>query len=164
GTSSMGTITVGANGGFEVSGSHTYSASNDWFGFVGFGDGQNYAVNVSITDTKTQDQATAEGLVAVTDAAPSLSVVAENITHTIPAPLRHALAASPAPVTPNDTSPSAGHFTATIDWGDGTTSTGTITVGADGGFDVSGSHTYDDGNGPGSGWGPRFAGEHHFPF
>jgi len=33
-------------------------------------------------------------------------------------------------------------FTATIDWGDGTTSNGTIGIDANGGFDVTGTHTY----------------------
>jgi hypothetical protein len=33
-------------------------------------------------------------------------------------------------------------YTATIDWGDGTTTPGTITANSGGGFDVSGSHTY----------------------
>jgi len=33
-------------------------------------------------------------------------------------------------------------FTATIDWGDGTTSNGTISIDANGGFDVTGTHTY----------------------
>jgi RHS repeat-associated protein len=36
----------------------------------------------------------------------------------------------------------ADDFTATIDWGDGGTSSGTVTADPRGGFDVSGSHTY----------------------
>jgi len=36
----------------------------------------------------------------------------------------------------------AGSFTATVDWGDGTTSAGTITADAGGGFDVRASHTF----------------------
>jgi hypothetical protein len=38
----------------------------------------------------------------------------------------------------------AGSFTATIDWGDGTTSDGTVTANAAGGFIVSGTHTYSE--------------------
>jgi hypothetical protein len=34
------------------------------------------------------------------------------------------------------------HFTATLDWGDGTITTGAIAANASGGFTVSGSHTY----------------------
>ena len=36
----------------------------------------------------------------------------------------------------------AGDFTATINWGDGQTSTGSIRVNPLGGFEVTGSHTY----------------------
>ena len=46
----------------------------------------------------------------------------------------------------------AGNFTATINWGDGTSSTGTISVDPKGGFDVSGTHTY----APASARRPRF--------
>src|SRR5262249_38635319 len=43
-----------------------------------------------------------------------------------------------------DGNPSAGarDFSATISWGDGTTSTGTISANNFGGFDVTGSHAY----------------------
>ena len=42
-----------------------------------------------------------------------------------------------------DTSKTAGSFTATIDWGDGTASTaGTISANGSGGFNVNGTHTY----------------------
>src|SRR5262249_37183266 len=34
------------------------------------------------------------------------------------------------------------HYSATIDWGDGTTTVGTIVPGDQGGFDVVGTHTY----------------------
>src|SRR5262249_10165569 len=36
----------------------------------------------------------------------------------------------------------AGEFTATIDWGDGTTTTGTIEASPERGYDVRGSHPY----------------------
>src|SRR6516162_8333009 len=39
----------------------------------------------------------------------------------------------------------AGGFTATIDWGDGTATPGTVN-GSNGNFTVTGSHTYDEGN------------------
>jgi len=35
-----------------------------------------------------------------------------------------------------------GDYTATIDWGDGTTSSGTVSADAVSGLDVSGGHTY----------------------
>ena len=42
----------------------------------------------------------------------------------------------------SDASAQAASFTATIDWGDGSTSTGTVASNGDGGFNVVGSHTY----------------------
>jgi hypothetical protein len=39
-------------------------------------------------------------------------------------------------------SASAGDFSAQINWGDGTTTAGTVTAAAGGGFDVTGTHTY----------------------
>ena len=48
-----------------------------------------------------------------------------------------------ATFTDPDTSASAGEYSATIDWGDGTTSSSTI-GGSGGSFTVSGTHTYDD--------------------
>jgi len=58
-----------------------------------------------------------------------------------------------ATILDNDPSATSSSFTATIDWGDGTTSAGTITVDPNGGFDVSGSHTYTAGTYSGWGWG-----------
>src|SRR5437879_4840802 len=48
-----------------------------------------------------------------------------------------------ASFTINNTTDPASAFTATIDWGDGTTTTGTI-VGSNGSFTVDGGHTYAD--------------------
>src|SRR5208282_1030833 len=48
-----------------------------------------------------------------------------------------------ATFTDTNASDTAGIFTATINWGDGTTSAGTIT-GSNGAFAVAGSHTYAD--------------------
>ena len=42
----------------------------------------------------------------------------------------------------SNTTATAGSFTATIDWGDGSTSTGTVASNGDGGFNVVGSHAY----------------------
>ena len=52
-----------------------------------------------------------------------------------------------ASFTDSDLSDTAGSFTATIDWGDGTTSPGTV-VGSNGSFTVEGGHTYPDGGSP----------------
>src|SRR6185437_7092792 len=42
----------------------------------------------------------------------------------------------------SDTAALAGTFAAAIDWGDGSTSAGTVVSNGDGGFNVLGSHTY----------------------
>jgi hypothetical protein len=44
----------------------------------------------------------------------------------------------------NDPTAQADDFTASIDWGDGTTTTGTINANSSGGFTVDGTHTYAD--------------------
>ena len=48
-----------------------------------------------------------------------------------------------ASFTDDNLTDTAGAFTATIDWGDGTTDTGTVT-GSNGSFKVEGAHTYAD--------------------
>jgi hypothetical protein len=52
------------------------------------------------------------------------------------------LTAAVARFTPADPNAQAGDFTSLITWGDGTTSPGTVTPTSDGGFTVSGTHTY----------------------
>src|SRR5580704_11758414 len=52
-----------------------------------------------------------------------------------------------ASFTDNNLSDTASAFTATIDWGDGTTDTGTV-VGSNGSFTVDGGHTYADEGSP----------------
>jgi hypothetical protein len=47
-----------------------------------------------------------------------------------------------ASFTDSDASTSAGDFTATIGWGNGAVTTGTVTANGSGGFDVSGTNTY----------------------
>src|SRR5439155_11702070 len=42
----------------------------------------------------------------------------------------------------SNTSNTAADFTATIDWGDGSTTSGTVTGSGSGGFTVNGTHTY----------------------
>src|SRR5258708_3587201 len=49
-----------------------------------------------------------------------------------------------ATFTDSNTTEAAGEFTATIDWGDGTTTVGIVTGGGAGNFTVSGTHTYVD--------------------
>jgi hypothetical protein len=92
----------------------------------------------------------------VTATAPALAVTAQNITVTT------GTAFSGVVATFTDTTPgaSAGSFTASIDWGDGTTSAGTVTADPKGGFDVTGTHTYTQSTGhtPGDDGNPFFFG------
>jgi hypothetical protein len=144
GTTSTGTVTADPNGGFDVTGTHTYTSSNDWYTFpdgwgIHFGSGNRHnLVSVTITDTQTQSQGKAESLATVAAAAPNLVVTAQNVQATSGQSLSGVIAT----FTDVNTSATASSFTATIDWGDGTTSTGTVTADPKGGFDLSGTHTY----------------------
>jgi hypothetical protein len=148
GTTSAGTITANADGSFTVSGTHTYTLDNDLGGSSDdtpsdFGD-PHFRLSVTITDTKTQDQATTESVATVTPTAPAIAVTTRNIQATSGKSFT-AVVATFTDVTAGAT---PANFTATIDWGDGTTSMGTITVDPMGGFDVTGTHTYTIDNDP----------------
>jgi len=126
GTSSAGTVSGGPGpGAFTVQGSHTYA------------DEGNDQASVTLTRTADQAQSTVVGSVAVAEH-DSLTAQAVAISGTA----QHALAnVTVATFTDTDTVTPASDFVATIDWGDGTTSAGTI-AGANGAFSVNGSHTY----------------------
>ena len=125
GTSSTGTIT-GSSGSFTVSDSHTYTEDGS------------FSVSVTVADD-------APGTASAT--ASSVAKVAEGnfvlsgapITATEGTAFSGTVATFSDPGSPD----AAGNFSATIDWGDGTTDAGTIT-GSGGDFTVSGSHTYAD--------------------
>lgn len=123
GAPSAGTITGGA-GSFTVNGVHTYAEEGS------------YAITVTITDNDAVNTATARSTAQVGDAA--LTAVAACLT---PSPQ---LYNGPVATFSDAASPKGtlSDFTATIDWGDGTTTAGTVT-GADGGpYAVRGSHAY----------------------
>ncbi len=142
GTSSAGTVVPDPSGsGFDVTGTHTYTTGTDFSGIPEPTPGSRlYLVSVAITDAKTGDQGHAESLAEVAPAPPSLTVTGDNIRATFNQVFTGTVA------TLTDTNPStAGDFTAMIDWGDGTSSAGTVVPDPSGsGFDVSGSHTYQD--------------------
>jgi hypothetical protein len=62
-----------------------------------------------------------------------------------PATRFSAFAGTVATFTDDDPNGVAGDYTATINWGDGTTSTGVVTAGAAGGFAATGSHSFAEG-------------------
>jgi len=124
-TSSSGTVTVDPSGGFDVTGSHTYSS-------VG-----SEVVKVKITDI---DGATATVQDAASVTEPSPSVTGNNLSGVEGAQFSGAVAS----FTDADSTLGAGSFSATINWGDGASSTGVITSNGVGGFNVSGTHTYEE--------------------
>jgi hypothetical protein len=122
GSSSVGTVS-GTGGSFEVDGSHTYA------------DEGSYPVKVTLTDIDTPaNHDTATSTANVNDAALSASGV--------PATSAQAFNGVVANFSDANTSSTTEDFTATIDWGDGSsTSNGTVS-GSGGSYSVSGSHTY----------------------
>ncbi len=125
GSSSAGTVSGPTGGPFDISGSHTYA------------DEGTYAVTVTITDIDTptnNDTTTSTANVAdapLTAGTLTLSNGVEGVT-----PVNASFDFTDA--NPGGTT---ADFTATIDWGDGTTSAGVVAGGA-GSFNASGSHTY----------------------
>jgi hypothetical protein len=120
-TTSAGTITGGPT--FVVSGNHTYAA------------GGTFNVTVTISDV-----APGLGTATANDTASSSTVITpspHNFTFVAGTPLTNQTVAS---FTDSNNAAVAGNFTATINWGDATTSAGTITGGPT--FVVSGNHTY----------------------
>jgi hypothetical protein len=125
GTTSAGTVAAGGAGSFSVSGMHTYAT-----------DGRD-TIHVTLTDD-------APGTAAATAASTANIGIAGQVVLTA-ATERVALASNTTVATfvDNNLSDTAGSFTATINWGDGTTTTGAVS-GSNGAFTVSGGHTYAD--------------------
>jgi hypothetical protein len=124
GSTSLGTVqTTSTQGKFTVSGAHTYAEAGS------------ATITIAITDTDgSSAQATSTANVkdaALTGSAVNFSVGRNN-------------AYTGQVAIFNDGNPSAplSDFTASINWADGTTSTGTVSARTGGGFQVQGSHTY----------------------
>jgi hypothetical protein len=126
GSKSTGTISGPTGGPFSVSGEHTYAEEGS------------YTITVTITDVDNSSNiATATSTANVVDAALS-SKCAAPLTST------QAFAGSTATFTdadPNGMSPP--DYSATINWGDSSSSSGTVSLGTGPGpYTVSGSHAY----------------------
>jgi hypothetical protein len=125
GTSSSGSVSDNGNGGFGVSGDHTYE-------IVG-----HETVGVTVTDAggSTLTLTNTATVAAAPVSAQGQSVQATQGT---------SFSGTVAVLNDSDPEGSASELTATIDWGDGTSSTGTIVIDPTGfeQFDVTGSHTY----------------------
>src|SRR5207249_366013 len=113
-----------SNGSFTVAGGHTYT---DEGGFV---------LGVSITNPTIGGPLLLSGLTTVAEA----DVLAGQgaTVHLHP---NQAFSGAVATFTDVNLAAVAGDFTATIDWGDGTTTSGLVS-GGNGAFTVSGAHTY----------------------
>jgi hypothetical protein len=123
-STSFGTITANG-GGFDVSGQHTYDDEGAFTATVTVADQEPGTGIATVTDTATVDEAD----------------VLSGTPRTFAAPPGASFTTTVATFTDTLTTAVAGDFTATIDWGDATTSAGTVSGGG-GSFQVSGTHTY----------------------
>jgi hypothetical protein len=119
---SAGTINVVSGGGFNVTGSHTWTAAGS------------YPVGITISDVDG-DQ---ELLYSTVTVASPLSLFASTVFATQGV----AFSGTVAEFASQDPLAVAGNFSAQVVWGDGQTSAGTISANSDGSFSVSATHTY----------------------
>jgi hypothetical protein len=128
GSSSAGTILpADSNGTFTVQGSHSYTSSGT----------QPIVVTLS-HDAAANATATSTADIAA-PITPAITVAALAVTGSEATSLSNVEVAT---FTVPGTTMSASDFTATIDWGDGTTTAATVAADRTAGFDVTGSHTY----------------------
>jgi hypothetical protein len=118
------TIAAGSGGAFAVSDAHTYAEEGA------------YTVTVTVRDGAGNTQSTSS-TVTVADAALTLTASTPPVA-VEGTPVNGVVVASFTDANPGAR---AADFSATITWGDGSTSAGTV-VASGGGFDVQGAHTY----------------------
>jgi hypothetical protein len=122
GTSSAGTY----DGSTGVQGSHTYAEEGTYSGSVSY---------TYMAARPCQGSTGTASFQATVQDAP-LSAAGVNLSGTSGQPLSGVVAHF------TDANPGAGQFSAQINWGDGSSSAGTVAAAAGGGFDVTGTHTY----------------------
>ncbi len=129
GTTSAGTVTEAVAGTFKVTGSHIYA------------DEGSYTVTTTLSDDAPgTNTATTTSMASITEA-DVLTGTASPVSGPEGTSLSGIQTASFADTS---TTNAASDFIATINWGDGTTSTGTVTEAVAGTFKVTGSHIYAD--------------------
>jgi hypothetical protein len=126
GHANAGTVTANSDGSFTISGGNTYA------------NGGRFPIAVSINSAAGSSASfTTTAMVSSS----ALSATGEPVQaiegQVFSGGVAHFTSANPA-----DTS--ASDFTATVDWGDGHTSTGVITPNSDGSFEVTASNTYSE--------------------
>jgi len=122
GTAASAGVVGGAAGSFNVSGTHTYASSG------------NFNVSVSLLNNVTGVTAT---ITSTAHVVPNISATGVTFTATQGTPFNGLV----ANVTDTNLADTAANFSASVAWGDGTTSAGVVS-GASGSFTVSGTHTY----------------------
>src|SRR5207302_1207205 len=126
GSSSAGTVSGASGGPFTVTGSHTYAEEGT------------YSISVVIQDVDNPtNSATATGSATVADAAltagqPAVISATEGST----------VSGTVGSFSDANSGATAADFTATIQWGDGSSSAGVVSGPTGGPFTVSGSHLY----------------------
>lgn len=123
GNSSTGSVTLNPDGSYSISGSHTYAEEGS------------YALSVTVNDSGNLS-AKGNGSATVADAALTL-------THFAAGQLGHQAAGLSAVFTDADPNGQVSDYTATINWGDGTTATVKVVKNPLGkGFVLAGVHQY----------------------
>ncbi len=125
GTTTAGTVS-GSAGAFTVSGSHTYADEGSFTTHIALSD-----------DTPGTATASVPGVAVVAEGDILSAGSATNVSRTEGQPFSGQVAT----FTDSYTANVAGDFTATINWGDGATTTGSVS-GSAGNFTVFGAHTY----------------------
>ncbi|MGW1169157.1 hypothetical protein [Streptomyces sp. NPDC002550] len=120
-----GTVVKTGTGAFTINGTHTYAEEGT------------YHVLATLTNAAQPGFIATIGTDATVSDAP-LTAVGIRFRERTGVPFT----ATVATFTDADPNAVAADFTAAIDWGDGTTSGGTVTANGSGGFNVSGDHTY----------------------
>ncbi|HVA44979.1 MAG TPA: TIGR03118 family protein [Pirellulales bacterium] len=127
GTTDAGTVN-GVAGNFSVTGTHAYAEEGV------------YSVRVIVADDGAGTaSATLSGSTTVADARLTVTRTVAAMTEGV------AFSGSVATLSDANTSAAVGDFTATIDWGDGETSAGTVSANGSGSFNIAGNHTYSEG-------------------